>query len=106
MNVDSTDTKWLKINSKAASDSSSKSGSGSSHSRSSNAYIVDVIGSLKINSVKITSWDPTTNNYAIANGSRHGDTKHAGDPRPYIKVEKEVSGTTDNHKFRNSLPGI
>ena len=95
LNVDSTDTKWLKINSKAASDSSSKSGSGSSHSRSSNAYIVDVIGSLKINSVKITSWDPTTNNYAIANGSRHGDTKHAGDPRPYIKVEKEVSGTTD-----------
>jgi mannuronan 5-epimerase len=95
LNVDSTDTKWLKINSKAASDSSSKSSSGSSHSRSSNAYIVDVIGSLKINSVKITSWDPTTNYYAITNGSRHGDTKHTGDPRPYIKVEKEASGTTD-----------
>jgi poly(beta-D-mannuronate) C5 epimerase len=95
LNIDSTDTKWLKINSKAASDSSSKSSSGSSHSRSSDAYIVDVIGSLQINSVKITSWDPTTNFYAITNGSRHGDTKHAGDPRPYIKVEKEASGTTD-----------
>jgi poly(beta-D-mannuronate) C5 epimerase len=59
------------------------------------AYIIDVLGALKINSVKITSWDPTTNNYAITNGSRHGDTKHAGDPRPHIKVEKEASGTTD-----------
>lgn len=33
-------------------------------------YNIDVHGSLKINSVKITSWDPTTNNYAITNGSR------------------------------------
>jgi hypothetical protein len=97
LSVDSTNTKWLKINAKAASDSSSKnsSSSSSSHSRSSNPYIVDVFGSLKINSVKITSWDPTTNNYAITNGSRHGDTKHAGDSRPHIKVEKEASGTTD-----------
>jgi poly(beta-D-mannuronate) C5 epimerase len=94
LHVDFTDTKWLKINSKATSDSSSKSSS-SSHSRSSYSYIIDVLGALKINSVKITSWDPTTNNYAITNGSRHGDTKHAGDPRPHIKVEKEASGTTD-----------
>jgi hypothetical protein len=31
-------------------------------------YNIDVRGSLKIDSVKITSWDPTTNNYAISNG--------------------------------------
>jgi parallel beta-helix repeat protein len=81
--IDSTDTKWLKINSKPESGNGSK------------AYIIDVFGSLKINSVKITSWDPTTNDYAITHGSRHGDTKHAGAPRPYFKVEGGATGTTD-----------
>jgi poly(beta-D-mannuronate) C5 epimerase len=82
--IDPTDTKWLKINSKSESSSGG-----------SKAYIVDVFGSLKINSVKITSWDLATNSYAITNGSRHGDTKHAGHPRPYFKVESGASGTTD-----------
>jgi mannuronan 5-epimerase len=95
LNVESPDTKWLKINSiRGASDSDSKSSS-SSHSRSSAAFIIDVLGGLKIHSVKITSWDPTTNYYAITNGSRHGDSRHAGAPRPYIRVESGASGTTD-----------
>jgi poly(beta-D-mannuronate) C5 epimerase len=80
---------------KGVSDSSGKSNRGSSHSRSSVAYIIDVLGSLKINSVKITSWDPTTNYYAITNGSRHGDARHAGATRPYFRVEDGASGTTD-----------
>jgi mannuronan 5-epimerase len=81
--IDPTDTKWLKINSKPESGSGFK------------AYIIDVFGSLKISSVKITSWDPTIDNYAITNGSRHGDTKHAGAPRPYFRVESGATGTTD-----------
>ena len=64
-------------------------------------------GSLKIDSVKITSWDPTTNNYAISNGSReavppgtkgatpNGYIIHYGAPRGFIKVEHDATGTTD-----------
>jgi mannuronan 5-epimerase len=95
LNVNSPDTKWLKINSKGASESDSKSSSSGSHSRSSGPYIIDVLGGLKIHSVKITSWDPTTNYYAITNGSRHGDSRHAGAPRPYFRVESGASGTAD-----------
>jgi poly(beta-D-mannuronate) C5 epimerase len=84
LHIDPADTKWLKINSKTESSSGG-----------SKAYIIDVFGSLKINSVKITSWDPTTNNYATSNGSRHGDIRHAGAPRPYFRVESSASGPTD-----------
>ena len=56
---------------------------------------MDVHGSLKIDSVKITSWDPTTNYYAITNGSRTGDITHPGAPRPSIVVENNATGTTD-----------
>ena len=61
--IDSIDTKWLKINSKVDRSGGPKIGP---------AYIINVFGSLKIDSVKITSWDPTTNYYAITNGSRTG----------------------------------
>ena len=64
-------------------------------------------GSLKIDSVKITSWDPTTNNYATTNGSReavppgtigatpNGYIVHYGAPRGFIKIEHDATGTTD-----------
>jgi poly(beta-D-mannuronate) C5 epimerase len=85
--IDSTDTKWLKISSKVT------------HSvavtKLAPAYWIDVHGSLKIDSVKITSWDPTTNYYAITNGSRTGDITHLGAPRPSIVVENNATGTTD-----------
>ncbi|HMH09778.1 MAG TPA: hypothetical protein VK553_03660 [Candidatus Nitrosopolaris rasttigaisensis] len=85
--IDSTDTKWLKINSKVHRSGGPKIGS---------AYIIDIFGSLKINSVKITSWDPTTNNYAITNGSRTGtDIFILGAPRPSIVVDNNATGTTD-----------
>jgi hypothetical protein len=67
--IDSTDTKWLKISSKVTRSSSNDGSSGTSIRP---AYWIDVHGSLKIDSVKITSWDPTTNYYAITNGSRTG----------------------------------
>jgi parallel beta-helix repeat protein len=60
------------------------------------AYIIDVYGSLKIDSVKITSWDPTTNYYAITNGSRTGsDVFIYGAPRPVIEVETDATTPTD-----------
>ena len=86
--IDSTDTKWLKVSSKVASASIART--------TFPAYIIDVHGSLKIDSVKITSWDPTTNNYAITNGSRTGsDVFIFGAPRPVIEVETDATTPTD-----------
>src|SRR5919112_1060941 len=49
---------------------------------------IDVHGRLKIDSVKITSWDLQTNDYA--------KTDVQGKiPRPYIFVDKDATGTTD-----------
>jgi mannuronan 5-epimerase len=85
--IDSTDTKWLKINSKVDRSGGPKIGL---------AYIIDIFGSLKIDSVKITSWDPTTNYYAVTNGSRTGtDVFILGAPRPSIVVDNNATGTTD-----------
>jgi poly(beta-D-mannuronate) C5 epimerase len=85
--IDSTDTKWLKISSEVTRTGVAKIAP---------AYIIDVHGSLKIDSVKITSWDPTTNYYAITNGSRTGSGVFIfGAPRPSIIVENNATGTTD-----------
>jgi poly(beta-D-mannuronate) C5 epimerase len=87
LHIDSTDTKWLRISSKVIRTGSAKIAP---------AYIIDVHGSLKIDSVKITSWDPTTNYYAITNGSRTGSGVFIfGAPRPSIVVENNATGTTD-----------
>ena len=72
LNIDPTDTKWLKIITDGTT-----------------AYGIHVYGSLKIDSVKLTSWDPHTNSYALRHGSREtsGKITHNGTPRPYIRVE-------------------
>src|SRR5205085_8452263 len=57
--IDSTDTKWLKI---------SSGGTPRITAVAAVPYHIDVHGSLKIDSVKITSWDPITNNYATTSG--------------------------------------
>ncbi len=86
--IDSTDTKWLKISSKVTR--------GAGVAKIAPAYIIDIHGILKIDSVKITSWDPTTNYYAITNGSRTGSGVFIfGAPRPSIVVENNATGTTD-----------
>ena len=86
--IDSTDTKWLKISSKVTHSTDG--------ANLAPAYWIDVHGSLKIDSVKITSWDPTTNYYARTNGSRTGtDVFILGAPRPSIVVENNATGTTD-----------
>ena len=70
--IDSNDTAWLKI----VSD------------ETTNVYNnIIVYGSMKIDSVKITSWNTKTNNYATNLGPEP--------PRAFIRVMKETTGTTD-----------
>jgi mannuronan 5-epimerase len=80
LNIDSKDVKWLKIIADGTT-----------------AYPIDVLGGLKIDSVKVTSWNPKTNDYATSNGTRDLSDNMVvqGDPRPYIRVEEEATNTTD-----------
>jgi mannuronan 5-epimerase len=87
LNIDSKDVKWLKIIADGTA-----------------AYPIEVLGGLKIDSVKVTSWNPKTNDYATSNGTRDLSDNMIvqGAPRPYIRVEEEATGTTDI-KFRDSI---
>ncbi|MDQ6668725.1 MAG: hypothetical protein M3Y53_10960, partial [Thermoproteota archaeon] len=59
--INSTDTKWLKIiSSSSAGIHNNRRGATSG---SSNVNSIHVFGSLNIDSVKITSWNPLTNSY-------------------------------------------
>ena len=70
--INSRDTSWLKI-----------------FRDGETAYPIHVSGSLKIDSVNITSWNPNTNNYTSSPDShRNGEDVHIGTPRPYIVVEE------------------
>ena len=97
LTIDPKDTTWLKI----ISDEKTL------------AYGIHIKGSLKIDSVKVTSWNPQTNNFAMSYGSRErsfdvtpdcGYTcpieirdllTHHGAPRPYIMIEPRATGTTN-----------
>jgi parallel beta-helix repeat protein len=97
LTIDPTDTTWLKI----LADGKTL------------AYGIHVVGSLKIDSVRLTSWNPQTNYYAISTGSREssgpataacGSTcpieikdklTHHGAPRGYIRIEYRSTGTTN-----------
>jgi len=77
--INSSDTSWLKILADEETD-----------------YPIHVSGSLKIDSVKMTSWNPNTNNYTTSQDSgRGGQDVQVGTPRPYIVVDSEATGTTD-----------
>ena len=62
-----------------------------------NANGLVVLGTLKIDSVKITSWNRSTNNYAKNPGNRDLSENRVekGSPRPFISVESDAVGTTD-----------
>ncbi|HEY9385679.1 MAG TPA: right-handed parallel beta-helix repeat-containing protein, partial [Nitrososphaeraceae archaeon] len=78
--INSTDTSWLKV---LAADGQT-------------AHLIHILGSLKIDSVKLTSWNPNTNDYATTEDShRNGEDTTIGTPRPYIIVEEEATGTAD-----------
>lgn len=77
--INSSDTSWLKI----VADEET-------------AYPIYVSGSLKIDSVRISSWNPNINNYISSLDShRNGEDVQLGTPRPYIVVNDDATGTTD-----------
>src|ERR671919_101139 len=77
--INSSDTSWLKIIADGET-----------------AHPILVIGSLKIDSAKITSWNPNTNNYTSSEDShRNGEDVQIGTPRPFFVVEEDTTGTTD-----------
>ena len=81
--IDSTDTNWLKI-----------------IADGKHAYPISVLGSLLIDSVKITSWNPKTQDYAKFKKTLRPVTKDQITNidkmlRPYIKIEDETTGTTN-----------
>ncbi|HEY7573238.1 MAG TPA: right-handed parallel beta-helix repeat-containing protein [Nitrososphaeraceae archaeon] len=78
--LDPQDTKWLKILADGIV-----------------AHGIHVYGSLVIDSIKLTSWNPSTNNYAQSYGSREtsGKITHPGAPRPFIRIESGSTGTTN-----------
>ena len=75
----STDTSWLRI-----------------VANGETAHPILVSGSLKIDSVKVTSWNPNTNNYGLTDDSdRNGRDVATGTPRPYITIQTGATGTMD-----------
>lgn len=78
LHIDSNDVTWLKI---------------VPDINTPNAIKVD--GSLKIDSVKITSWNPETNDYVkFSDATEYNDTTYEVEIRPYIKVNSEATGQT------------
>ena len=98
LNIDNRDTLWLKI---------------LTDEKTNNVNAIIVHGSLNIDNVKVTSWNPVTNNYAQTNSSREignditercrdncsdaikSKLAHVGTPRPYISIEKDATGSTN-----------
>jgi mannuronan 5-epimerase len=99
--INSMDTSWLKIVAPQGTEAATTTGEDKNEEDNhiSKANGIEVFGSLKIDSVKMTSWDPSTNNYAVNEGKRNlKGTKYEvqlGSPRPFISVEGEATGTTD-----------
>lgn len=86
--IDSKDTTWLKI---LAGD---KNGEGDRD----NVNSITVLGNLIIDSIKISSWDPGTNDYIkfefdILPDREHEHTGIDAVPRPYVKADDEITGT-------------
>jgi parallel beta-helix repeat protein len=81
--IDSTDTKWLKINSRIVGGSTP-------------AYSIGIQGSLRVDSVRITGWDQLKNTYPLSNGSRTGSGTYIyGTPRPGLYVDYNATGTSN-----------
>jgi parallel beta-helix repeat protein len=87
LTIDSKDTTWLKML------EGDKNGDGDRD----NVNSIIVLGSLIIDSVKITSWDPETSDYIkfefdILPDREHEHTGIDAIPRPYIKTDDEITG--------------
>src|SRR5215207_2476839 len=78
LNIDSDDVTWLKIVPGEAKP---------------NAIKVD--GSLKVDSVKITSWNPKTNDYVqFSEAVKFDELQYMKELRPYIKINSGATGPT------------
>ncbi len=79
MDINSNDITWLKI---------------IPSKKSPNAIEVD--GRLKVDSVKITSWNPQTNDYVkFSEKAKEDASIYKMIPRPYIKIEETATGPTE-----------
>ena len=79
--INSTDTSWLKI----VSDGET-------------AYGIRVLGGLKIDSVKISSWNPNTNDYEKFEVEKEDGAKgadYAKKPRPFITLDEKSTSSTE-----------
>ena len=78
LNINSNDVTWLKI---------------IPSKKSPNAIEVD--GSLQVDSVKITSWSPKTNDYVyFSDAVKNDESQYKEELRPYIKVNPKATGPT------------
>lgn len=89
--INSSDLSWLKILSKKTEEGKEED------KEKAKTNIIDVHGSLKIDSIKLTSWDASTNDYVRNPGSRDLSENHLeiGTPRPHISIDSDATGTTD-----------
>ncbi len=79
LDINSNDVTWLKI---------------IPTKKSHNAIEVD--GSLKVDSVKITSWNPKINDYIkFIKKAKEDASIYTMIPRPYIKIEETATGSTE-----------
>ena len=79
--INSTDTSWLKI----AADGK-------------NAYEIRVLGGLKIDSVRVSSWNPNTNDYEKFEVEKEDGAKgadYAKKPRPFITVDEKSTSSIE-----------
>jgi mannuronan 5-epimerase len=89
--INSSDVTWLKILSKKSNEDKQE------NEEQSKTNVIEVHGSLKIDSIKLTSWDASTNDYVRNPGSRDLSDNHLeiGTPRPHISIESDATGITD-----------
>lgn len=100
--IDAGDTKWLKILAGAThSDNAGKYNSEvDSGDDEDTVHSIIVHGSMIINSVKITSWNSSLNDYIkfeydVLPGREYEHTGIDAVPRPYIRIEDDATGTTN-----------
>ena len=87
LTIDPSDVKWLKISSEGTSFGVRKLLGTDEGSNEPTPYSIRIFGRLDIHGVKVTSWDPETNNYT--NQRSDGSV-----PRPFIAIER---GSNSSH---------
>jgi parallel beta-helix repeat protein len=87
LTINPSDAKWLKISSVGTSVGIRELLDADQDSNESTPYGIHIFGSFDINGVKVTSWDPRTDNYT--NQGPEGMV-----PRPYIAIEE---GSNSSH---------